>query len=151
MSIIVYHGGTPFSTDFKRPFAAANGGSTGYYVTTDKDFASSYGPVFTYQFEMQADMSHAKLGNVEAHKLSEATGYWENYGENPDNQAAIDALLQGTVYDALMECINATGEIDKAIQYITGIGYNYASQPHVGVYIVIGGLIPITEIHQSSK
>lgn len=147
MSITVYHGGTPISDDFKRPFEATNGGSTGYYVTTNRDFAAGYGPVHTYAFDMGYDMTHNRLTPFQAAELSERTRYWEQYSEDPDNPTPIEALTSDYVYGAMMDCINATGEIKKVIDYLLAIGYNYASQPAYGVFIVIGELQEISIVN----
>jgi hypothetical protein len=136
----VYHGGTEFTQKFKRPYAALNGGSIGYYVTTDYQQAQCYGFVHTYEFSPKLDMSTTHLTKAQAKKLNQLTRYWESYGESPTNPTAIAALMSGNVYESMMESINATGEMSKTIQYIQSLGYTHASQPDPNVFIVIANL-----------
>lgn len=136
----VYHGGTEFTQKFERPYAALNGGSVGYYVTTNYQQAQGYGLVHTYEFSPKLDMSTSHLTETQADQLNQLTHYWESYEESPTNPEAIDALMNGNTYDSMMEVINATGEVSKTIQYMQSLGYTHASQPDPNVFIVIANL-----------
>lgn len=137
----VYHGGTAFNDQkLERHFAAANGGSVGYYVTADYQQAQGYGDVYTYEFIPEADMSTSRLTEEQAEELNLITKYWECYGESPYNQEAIGTLMSDNAYDALMEVINSTGEIDKAIKFMRSLGYTHASQSDPSVIIAIDNL-----------
>lgn len=141
MSVLVYHGGTPFKPSFKRDFEATNGGSLGYYVTRSHQQATGYGPVYTYQLALKHDSAKHRLTRQEAATLSRLTRYWENFTEVPNNAEAINALLDcDSVYSAALECINTTGQIDLVIGYLASLDYNYTTTDDPNVLIAWDGL-----------
>lgn len=137
----VYHGGTRFNKEFKRTFEAVNGGNLGYYVTTSKEQAQGYGKVYEYTLKLENDAENYLLTYKEAEKLSKLTRLYDCYDGDPSNLAAIASLRNGeTLYSAVLECINSTGEIDKSIKFMLSLGCNYASTDDPDVLIAFDGL-----------
>lgn len=140
--LTVYHGGTPINTNsFLRSYAAKNSGSIGYYVTTDKEQASAYGPVTEYLFTKDStqDLATGKLSENILLQLIQETDYWLAFSESIElgTASALKNLSDQSALDALLDVINATGETQIAIAIITQAGFTHytVEDPRVAVIL----------------
>lgn len=145
MSLIVYHGGSPFDpSKITRSFESKNSGSIGYYITTDKNQAAAYGEIQSYMFLPRAEMSEIKLKKSQLKSLVKLTRYWESFSENKIDaiKTAVNNLSKESTHDVFLELINATGEIEKVIDWFVSNGISHVKiSEAVSIVIDPGALV----------
>lgn len=140
--LTVYHGGTPINTNsFLRSYAAKNSGSIGYYVTTDQNQASAYGAITKYLFKKDPtqDLTTGTLSENTLRQLIQETDYWSAFSESIElgTAIALTNLSEQSALDALLDVINATGEIQIAIAIITQAGFTHYTVEDPRVTVIL--------------
>ena len=89
-------------------------------------------------------MSEVKLKKSQLKSLVKLTRYWESFSENKIDaiKIAVTNLSKESTHDVFLELINATGEIEKVIDWFVSNGISHVKiSESVSIVIDPGALV----------